>query len=163
MLRILAVAPLEWNEGIEYLLVAIRKLLNMNTETTLVLIGDGPERQRMLYTLFDLEIEHCVQWLAGVPEAGLEAYFSRADVFVSTSLTGPNAGVLRRAAAVHLPVVTTSGPGAPQIKEADLVGLVVPVRDPDALAEVLHRLANSPLMRERLGTTGLTPNRLFVN
>ncbi len=153
MLRILSIAPLEWTQGQEYLLLALRKLLDANVEATLVLIGDGLERQRILYTIFDLELEHAVQWMPFVTESALDIYLSRSDLFVSAGVTGPPPSFLRLAARAHIPVVTTPPPEDYPLQTFGVAGLVVPPRDADAMASAFHRLSHSPLLRTWMRTS----------
>lgn len=60
--------------------------------------------------------------------------------------------VLVEAAAVGLPIVTTAVSGIPELVRDGETGLVVPDRDPQALAAALERLLDSPALRERLRT-----------
>lgn len=59
---------------------------------------------------------------------------------------------LIEAAASGRPAVTTDMPGCREIVLHERTGLVVPVRDTDALAGALARLAGDPVLRNRMGT-----------
>jgi glycosyltransferase involved in cell wall biosynthesis len=58
--------------------------------------------------------------------------------------------VLVEAAASGVPIVTTAVSGIPELVEDGETGLVVPLRDPAALASAIERLLDSPELRERL-------------
>ena len=58
---------------------------------------------------------------------------------------------LLEAAAAGLPLVTTDTPGCNSIARHEETGLLVPPRDPTALATALARLAEDPALRGRLG------------
>jgi L-malate glycosyltransferase len=84
-----------------------------------------------------------------------------ADLFVLSSyLEGLGTSVLD-AMAAGLPVVATRVGGVPEIVKDDETGLLVPPRDPEALAQAMARLADDPGMRERLGSNGRTLARNF--
>jgi glycosyltransferase involved in cell wall biosynthesis len=56
--------------------------------------------------------------------------------------------------AAGLPVVATRVGGIPEIVEHGVTGLLVPARDPEALASALVALAADPALRERMGREG---------
>ena len=61
---------------------------------------------------------------------------------------------LLEAAAYGRPIVTTDAPGCREIVRDGENGLLVPVRDADALALALQRLIESPELRRRMGERG---------
>jgi glycosyltransferase involved in cell wall biosynthesis len=62
--------------------------------------------------------------------------------------------VLIEAAACGRPIVTTDVPGCREVVRHEENGLLVPTRDPVALAAALRRLILSPALREFLGRRG---------
>jgi rhamnosyl/mannosyltransferase len=59
------------------------------------------------------------------------------------------------AMAAGRPVITTDLPsGVREVNSHGRTGLVVPLRDPDALAQAMARLAGDPALRSRLGDAG---------
>jgi glycosyltransferase involved in cell wall biosynthesis len=59
--------------------------------------------------------------------------------------------VMLEAMAAGLPVVTTAHAAIPETVTNERDGLIVPARDPQALADALLRLANDPALRVQLG------------
>ena len=59
--------------------------------------------------------------------------------------------VLLEASSMGLPIVTTDSPGCREIVEHGVNGFLVPVRDPDALAQAILCLIEEPEMRRRFG------------
>lgn len=77
-----------------------------------------------------------------------------ADLFVLSSyLEGLGTSVLD-AMAAGLPVVATEVGGVPEIVRHETTGLLVPPRDPDALARAMALLAADPELRARMGARG---------
>src|SRR5690606_1700148 len=58
------------------------------------------------------------------------------------------------AQAMRLPVVTTDARGCREVIVPGETGLLVPPRDPDALAEALRRWLHDEELRSRLGANG---------
>src|SRR5207248_1205690 len=61
---------------------------------------------------------------------------------------------LLEAAACGRPLVATDVPGCRDIARADLNALLVPVEDPEALANAIDRLARDPQLRRKFGRAG---------
>jgi glycosyltransferase involved in cell wall biosynthesis len=55
------------------------------------------------------------------------------------------------AAAMGLPTVMTDIRGGRQVVDDGITGLLVPPRDPQALAAAVAKLADNPALRQRLG------------
>ena len=55
------------------------------------------------------------------------------------------------AAAAARPIVTTDVPGCREVVTHGLNGLLVPVRNPRALADALAELVHNPAQRQRMG------------
>jgi glycosyltransferase involved in cell wall biosynthesis len=63
------------------------------------------------------------------------------------------------AAASGLPVIATDVRGCRQVVDHDVTGLLVPVRDPDALAKAIHTLGEDPIRRAAHGAAGAAKAR----
>jgi glycosyltransferase involved in cell wall biosynthesis len=63
------------------------------------------------------------------------------------------------AAASGLPVIATDVRGCRQVVDHDVTGLLVPVRDPDALAKAIHTLGEDPARRAAHGAAGAAKAR----
>lgn len=117
----------------------------------LLLVGDGPLRAQVEGRIRDLGLQDRVV-LAGRLEDPAPA-LREMDVF---ALPSHNEGMGRAAVeamAAGLPVVATRVGGLPDVVSAD-AGILVPPRDPVALAEALCRLLGDPDLRRRLGDGG---------
>jgi glycosyltransferase involved in cell wall biosynthesis len=58
--------------------------------------------------------------------------------------------VLQEAAATERALVTTDVPGCRDVVRSGVNGLIVPARDPSALAEAIRRLLAEPALRRRM-------------
>lgn len=97
--------------------------------------------------------EGAVAWLGHCAE--MPEVFARAHAVCLPSYYGEGVPkCLLEAAAAGRPVVTTDMPGCRAAIRPEETGLLVPPRDPEALAAALARLAEDPELRTRLGRAG---------
>ena len=152
--QVVTTGTLNWKKGYEYALSALRRLLDRGIPAHLNIIGEGGERPRILYTMHDLELETHVRLLGHLPPEKVRDHLQRADVFVLSSLSEGISNAVLEAMACGLPVVTTDCGGMREAVTDGVEGFVVPMRDPDAMADALACLAAAPEQRRAMGTAG---------
>lgn len=86
------------------------------------------------------------------PPEDVPALLSAADVFVFPSRKEGLGSALLEAMAVGTPVVATSTGGIPELVRDGVTGLLVPPRDPPALAAAILRLLRDPALRSQLSS-----------
>jgi glycosyltransferase involved in cell wall biosynthesis len=141
--RAVFVGQVGLRKGVPYLLEAWKRLGWRDAE--LWLVGRVlPEIKEVLKTYADLPGVRTVGFL-GAPAAA----YQQADIFVFPSIEEGSALVTYEAMACGLPVVTT--PNAGSLVRDGVEGFIVPIRDPDALAERMERLRANARLRQALG------------
>ena len=150
-IHIVTTGRLEWTKGLTYGLQAIRGVVDAGVPVLLSIIGDGPERQRILFTIDDLDLHGSARILGRLAPIAVRDELRRSDIFMLPSLTEglSNAGV--EAMACGLPVVLTEAGGAREAVGDGVEGFVVPLWDPSAMSEALLRLARDPELRLKMG------------
>ena len=118
----------------------------------LMLAGDGPERPGVEALVAELGLGDRVHFIGWTDDLG--HLYATLDMFVLSSLNEgtPVAGIEAMAAA--RPVVATRVGGVPDVVEHERSGLLVPPRDPSALADAIVRLARDPQLRRAMGAAG---------
>lgn len=149
--QLVTTGNLIWTKGHEYLLSAIRLLIERGEHVHLDIIGDGPERQRVLYTIHDLGLQDAVTVRGKLAPEAVRDCLQKADVFVLSSLSEGISNAVLEAMSCGVPVVTTDCGGMREAVTDGVEGFVVPVRDPESMAEALGRLINDPGLRRRMG------------
>jgi glycosyltransferase involved in cell wall biosynthesis len=86
-----------------------------------------------------------------IPQAEVAAYFTAADLVLAPYREIAASGVVVTAQGHARAVVVTRVGGLPEFVEPDSCGLVVPPRDPDALAEAICRALADPEELTRMG------------
>jgi glycosyltransferase involved in cell wall biosynthesis len=141
--RVVFVGQVGLRKGVPYLLEAWKRLGWRDAE--LWLVGRVlPEIKEVLKGYADLPGVRIMGFL-GTPAAA----YQQADIFVFPSLEEGSALVTYEAMACGLPVVTT--PNAGSLVRDGVEGFIVPIRDPDALAERMERLRANARLRQALG------------
>jgi len=132
------IARLHRQKGISHLLQASRRILKAVPETRIVVVGDGPQSDRMRRDALRLGLgERCLFLGAREDATALLALF---DIFVLPSLWEGLPFVLVEAASLGKPIVATAVDGVPEILEEGQTGLLVPPGDSEALANAVIRL-----------------------
>ena len=153
-LRIVTVGSLVWVKGTTYALQALRLLLDRGIRAHLTLVGDGPERQRILYTIDDLNLGEHVEIAGRLPPVAVRDRLRESDVFILPSLSEGFCNAAIEAMGCGVPVVMTNCGGVREGLTHGVEGFVVPLRDPAAMAEAVARLAQDPDLRARMGQAG---------
>jgi len=148
---VVTVGTLNWIKGHEWALQAIRRVADSGIHVRFDIIGDGLDRQRVLYTISDLALENHVRCLGGLAPEEVCRHLQQADVFLLSSLSEGISNAALEAMACAVPVVTTECGGMSEAVTHGVEGLVVPVRDAEAMAAALVKLAGDFPMRQRMG------------
>jgi glycosyltransferase involved in cell wall biosynthesis len=117
----------------------------------LVLIGDGPDRQRLERHACDAGVAQAVHF--GGYRGDARRLLPGLDVYVNSSITEGISLTILEAMAAGLPVVATAVGGTPEVV-SNGTGLLVPARSAGALAAALGTLARHPEGRQALGAAG---------
>lgn len=117
---------------------------------SLVVAGDGPERERIERRAGELRLAARVRFLGPLERAGVLELFAAADASVLSSSWENFPHTVVEALAVGTPVVATAVGGVPEVVEDGVNGLLVPVGDTPALAAALQRLFAEPELARSL-------------
>ena len=116
-----------------------------------VMVGDGPERDALVRQASSLGISDKVV-LAGF-QRDMAPYFAMARLLALPSHSEGSPNVVLEAMAAGLPIAATQVGGVPEIIVDRETALLVPARDPDALAAAVGELLMDPELSRRLGAT----------
>ncbi len=113
-------------------------------DVTLVVAGDGPDRDALERLARELGVDGRARFLGSLPRDRVLRLFRAADASVLSSSWENLPHTVLEALAVGCPVIATAVGGVPEVVRDEENGLLVPARDPDALAG-----CDSPLLRGR--------------
>jgi glycosyltransferase involved in cell wall biosynthesis len=150
--RILFVGRFVYYKGLDVLIDAMTRCSG-----TLTLVGDGPLDGDLRAQVAALGLQGRVQFAGRASDDDLPAHYHASDVFVLPSIAETEAyGVVQiEAMASGVPVISTNLPtGVPWVNQHRVTGLIVPPRDPAALADALRMLIDDAPLRRTLGANG---------
>ena len=147
---ILYVGRLSEKKGVEFLLTAMATEPLRAMKASLVIIGRGPLEDRLHGLCRELDLGHRVRFLPPCDHATLGAHIAAADVLCLPSVVtsdGDQEGrptVLVEAASCGVPAVASDVGGVRDWIDHGRNGLLIPPRDPQALARGLAGLLRQP-------------------
>jgi glycosyltransferase involved in cell wall biosynthesis len=119
-------------------------------DVSLVLAGDGPEREPMEARAAELGLADRVRFVGSLPRRGVLELFRGADATLLSSSWENFPHTVVESLAVGTPVIATRVGGVPEVLTDGENGLLVPPGDPDALAAAIRRFFEEPGLRGRL-------------
>jgi len=140
-LRLLFVGQLRPYKGVEYLLYALRELIQRGKKVELTVVGDGPDRARLEELVDGLDLRQAVTMAGSLRDEALHAQYLRSDVLVLPSLRGESFGIVLLEARLHgMRLVASDLPGVREVV-GQVGGELVQPADPHALAQALMNIA----------------------
>lgn len=74
-------------KNIEFLLNAEKKIVEKNKNIKLLIVGDGPDREKFEKKCEELKIDNSVKFIGKVPWDEIQFYYAIADIYVTSSTT----------------------------------------------------------------------------
>ncbi len=118
-------------------------------EAYFVHAGTGPLGTALSQRAQQLGVANRIRWLGYRPD--VRDVLEACDVYVQPSWCEAHPFSLLEAGAAGLPVVATDVGGQAEILDEGAAGLLVPARQPEALAGAVIRTLRSPGLRRELG------------
>jgi glycosyltransferase involved in cell wall biosynthesis len=134
------------------LIRAFAQALALVPSLRLVLAGGGTDRTEIEILVGELGIAGRVHFLGWISD--LAGFYATIDIFALSSLNEGTPVAAIEAMAAARPVVATAVGGVPDVVEAGRTGVLVPARDPRAMAEALAQLASDRARRASMGAEG---------
>lgn len=142
-------APLK---GLRYLLRAYAKLLRDWPDLELLLVSKPNPGGATEQLVHELGIADRVRFVNGISTEQMVRYYAEASIAVVPSVYEGFGLPAGEAMACGVPVVSTDGGALPEV--VGDAGVIVPVKDVDALADAIDALLRDPARRAELGARG---------
>jgi colanic acid/amylovoran biosynthesis glycosyltransferase len=156
--HIVAVGRMVAKKGLDDLVRACALMRERGVAFTCELVGSGDEALRLQQLIAQLSLETHMQLPGPLPQHAVIDAIRSAAVFAAPSVVagdGDRDGlptVLLESMALGTPVISTDIVGIPEVVRHDDTGLLVPERSPEALADALQVLLQSPATQRRLAS-----------
>ena len=118
----------------------------------LVLVGDGPLRERLITKIKDHEAEKLI-WLTG-ERSDVPELLRAMDIFVLPSLAEGISNTILEAMATGLPVIAPRVGGNPELVEEGKTGVLVSASDHKSLARAMSSYIENKKLRQMHGNAG---------
>jgi hypothetical protein len=139
-------------KGADVLLRAFDMITHDVPDARLVIVGEGPDRARLVTLSKELDLEDRVVFVG--KQRDVAPYFALADVVAIPSLYEPFGIVAAEAMAAGRPVVASRVGGLRDTIEDGVCGRLVPPREPEALAQAIVDMLRNPEFGQQLGLAG---------
>jgi glycosyltransferase involved in cell wall biosynthesis len=140
---VMAIGRLSFEKGHIDLIRAFAQLMHSqrSLQTKLVIVGEGPEREKLEREIAQLTIKDRVIFAGQVKD--VRPIYAIADVMVLPSHSEGSPNVLLEAMAAKVPTVATKVGGVPEIATHNENALLVEARDTKAMAEAMALLLSN--------------------
>ncbi|TNE39913.1 MAG: colanic acid biosynthesis glycosyltransferase WcaL [Alphaproteobacteria bacterium] len=157
--ELLSVGRAVAKKGYEDLLAGLAKLpKGLNWRFTH--IGGGPLLKNLKEEAARLGLDHKINWRGALPQKDVLSALQNADIFLLASRIAEDGdrdglpNVLMEAQSQQAAVLATDVSAIPELIRNEETGLLVPERNPAALAVSLERLIREPKLRAELASAG---------
>ncbi len=114
----------------------------------LMIIGEGPERAKLVALAAKLGLTERVRLVGAVSQTDLPLYYSAADALILASSREGWANVLLEAMACGTPVIASPIWGNPEVVREPVAGRIAAENTPEAIAAAFSDLQTNPPTRE---------------
>jgi len=150
--QILWVGRFTPGKGVDVLLDAMKIFHSKFPDYILSMVGDGPLKQHFRQKIIDMDLTDSVILRDFIPNKDLADLYQESVLFVLPSLEEGVPRTILEAMSCGVPVVCTD---LPQLRDiVDGCGILVPARDPEALADALIQIISDETRAKQYGMNG---------
>ena len=154
-LRLLVARNLEPLYDNETALRALALVLERYPYAHLTVAGTGPDEVRLRALAQELGVADSVRFTGRLDRDAMADLYRESEVCLNPSLADNMPNSLLEALASGVPVVSSNVGGIPYITQHEVTALLIPPREPAAMAAAVCRLVEDPPLRHRLVEAGL--------
>lgn len=150
---ILFVHRLSSSRGPEYLIKALPHMMKDGYEDFhCIMIGSGSQLGELKELAKRIGVSDKVTFTGALPNIEIPKYMAASDVFVCPSISEGFGRVIIEAMACKKPIIATRTGGIPEVAPDGEVAILVPPKDPVAIAKAIERILGDQSFAERLST-----------
>lgn len=150
---LVSISRIHWVKGFEDSLRAVRMLVDRGHSLSYSIVGSGSDEAmaQLRIAIRDLGLGAVTTVVGQAPPDSIPEFLAQADIFLLASVSEGIGNALLEAMSAGVPVVVTGVGGVPEAVRQGVDGLLVPPRDPAALAKAAERLILDPELRREMG------------
>lgn len=148
-LQIVSLRGHQINYNIDVLIQAMAEVTKVVPEAQLIVAGEGPETQALRALSTSLGIDDNVHFVGQLPHEAVQSYLNESSISASVPTSDATAvSLLETMACGSFPIVTDL-PANREWVEDNVNGLLVPVKDSNALAGAIVRALEDGTLRDK--------------
>ncbi len=132
---ILSVGMLEEIKGHEYLIKAMKKVIDKEKDVLCIIVGSGQLKSKLQRLITNLNLDDYVKLVGAKPHDEIPLWMNACDLFVLPSLNEGNPTVMFECLGCGKPFVGTNVGGVPDVITNDKLGYLCEPKNPNKLAE----------------------------
>jgi glycosyltransferase involved in cell wall biosynthesis len=140
-----------FQKGLIYLIHAFANVVNSNPDIKLRMTGDGPLLSKIYAMVKSYGLENNVEFKGRVPRDELSKLIGESSIYLLPSLKEGMPYALLEAMACGKPVIGSDIPGINDVITHGKNGILVPPRNPEALANAILTILDDKGLRIKLG------------
>jgi teichuronic acid biosynthesis glycosyltransferase TuaC len=148
---ILSVSNLVNSKGIDLNLMAVSKLIEKHPRLKYVVIGDGPERKRLVGLVANLGVDSQVEFIGRLSHEKVMKYMAEIEIFSLPSWLEGFGVVYLEAMAHGKPIIACQGEGIEDVITHGETGLLVEPKNVESLVEAIDFLLSNPEKAKSIG------------
>ena len=160
---LLTVSRLAPRKGHESVIKAFAGVLEKHASVVYVIVGDGPEKEKLVTLVKELGLSKNVIFLAGMPGERLALLYNTSDIFIMAPRYIEEAGdvegfgiVFLEASACGKAVIAGRSGGVAEAVVDGQTGILVDPEDVTEIRDTILRLLEDEKYAEKLGSNGFT-------
>ena len=157
--KIICICRFTPQKGVKYLLEACKILQQRKIKHRCIIVGSGREEKNYKEIVNKNNI-HSVTFTGLMEQKKVKKELDSSAVCILPCIVADNGdldilpNVLKEAMAMEIPVVTSNISGIEELVEDGTSGILVPPKDPEAIANAIEKLLKNPKLRDKMGKAG---------
>ncbi len=144
-----AVGRMVWQKGFEYLIECVSEIVRTYPDAKILIVGDGPLREKFEALSEEFRVRDNVIFTGF--RSDIKEILSAVDLLVIPSLKEGFPMIILEAMAMAKPIVATRIDGITEQITDKVNGILVPPKDPSALAKAIIKVINDKELARTIG------------
>ncbi|MCL4244245.1 MAG: glycosyltransferase [Candidatus Dadabacteria bacterium] len=160
-IKIISIGRLVEKKGFEYLIKAIKIVIEKHKEVELNIIGEGKLQNELINVTLKLGLDNKIKFMGARSNEECIEELGKSDIAVLPCVIAQNGDMdvcpltLQEAMAMGIPVISTEIGSIKELIENRKEGILVSERDEIGLADAILELIKNPELRKYMGSKGM--------
>lgn len=151
---LLSVSRLANWKQVDWIINVFAKLLKIDTNVRLIIVGEGPEKKYLKQLSIDLKIDDYVSFVGSQLQANIFNYMNMADVFVSMNALSSLSNPVFEAMICGLPVIALNRGTTSELIKNGENGILIDDEQLGELPRIINNLLENNEERKRIAENG---------